>query len=862
MYSPQEILSKYFGYNKFRSGQLEIINSILKGTDTFAVMPTGGGKSICYQIPALMLSGIAIIVSPLIALMKDQVDALVNKNIPATYLNSSLSRNEYNERLHLISKGVFKILYLAPERLESKKFIMFLQELEISFIGIDEAHCISEWGHDFRPSYLNINNAITKLKKVPINAFTATATENVQHDIVKVLNMEKPELFIKGFNRPNLAYITEAVEDKNKRIIKIIKENQTGSIIIYCGSRKRVESLHEYLRLEGIKNGYYHAGLPDNFRKMQQEDFISGKQKIIIATSAFGMGIDKADVRVVIHTDLTQTIESYYQEAGRAGRDGNESKCYFLYTNGDRRLQEFFLNMSNPDIKTIEKVYNTMNELDNILLGELHYEPLNHSPLQIANRAGIKTTTCDNILNIFEREGILRRTYASGLSSVKFITNRERIIEYYNNLEDKEVLEALLRFVSFEALNSQVEFDLNKFLIKYNIDTKKFETATKKMRFDDILHYNPPKQSKGILMLSERVNFSNLNIDWEKYKNRREHSFEKLNKVQQYIETQTCKRNYILKYFGDNSFDDNCGKCSSCTSKVTPNENSAKYEYLFNIILESTYQLNGCFGRRLLIDFIKGHNVDSVQRNKLNNLECFGIGKEFTTNEIAEFIDKCLYKNMIKISDGDYPLIEITKYGNKQVKRKLQKYEFKFNKIRKNNQLFNELKSLRKEIADREYINERSIISDKHLLLIAESKPKSIENIRLIKGIRYNFIEMYAGLFIDRINNFQNTAISKEYNISDNLIEEIKKTGDLTKVSQLFKRTENDIAKELELLIKSGVEFDKLLFCNYEQFENIKTYLKVKPKASSREIKTKLYLNTNLTTLKVITALAKKELNI
>jgi len=856
MYSPQEILSKYFGYHNFRNGQLEIINSILEGNDTFAVMPTGGGKSICYQIPALMLSGIAIIVSPLIALMKDQVDALIKKNIPATYLNSSLTRNEYNERLHLISQSVFKIIYIAPERLESNKFIRFLQELELSFIGIDEAHCISEWGHDFRPSYLNINNAIAKLKTIPIHAFTATATINVQHDIVKVLNMQKPALFIKGFNRPNLSYLTEVVDDKNKRIINIIRENKSGSIIIYCGSRKRVESLHEFLRLEGIRNGYYHAGLPDNFRKMQQDDFINGKQNIIIATSAFGMGIDKADVRIVIHTDLTQTIEAYYQEAGRAGRDGNESKCYFLYSYGDRRLQEFFLNMSNPDIKTIEKVYNTMNELENIQLGELHYEPLKHTPLQIANRAGIKTTTCENILNIFEREGILQRTYASGLSSVKFISNRERIIEYYNNLEDKEILEALLRFVSFEALNTEVELDINKFLIKYNIDKKKFDVSAKKMKFDDILHYNPPRQSKGILMLSERVKFSNLNVDWKKYKIRREHSFDKLNKVQQYIETQTCKRNFILNYFGDNSFDDKCGKCSSCTSNKTTNDSSAKNEYLFNIILESTYQLNGCFGRMLLIDFIKGNNVNTVLQNNLNKLECFGIGKEFNTNEISEFIDKCLYNNMIIITDGEYPLIKVSNYGTQKVKRKPQKYEFKFNKSTKiNNQLFNQLKSLRKEIADREIINERSIISDKLLLLIAENKPDSIEKMRLIKGIRLNFIEMYAGLFIDKINNVNTT----DY-IPNNLIEEIKKTGDIKVVSKLFKRNENDIAKELELIIKSGIEFDKLLFCNYEQFENIKSYLKAKPKASSREIKTKLYIDIDLPTLKVITALAKKEL--
>jgi len=865
MLSPLEILNKSFNLDDFRAGQLDIINSILTGKDTFAIMPTGGGKSLCYQIPSLIMSGTALIISPLIALMKDQVDTLINKNIPATYLNSSLSNNEYNERLHLLSKGVFKILYLAPERLESKKFLNFLSHLELSFIAIDEAHCISEWGHDFRPAYLNISNVLSNFNELPVHAFTATATKTVQADIQSILKMNNPSIFIKGFDRPNLSYRTEVLENKNNRILEIIsniyKMDNSGSIIIYAGSRKKVESLHNFLKLEGIKNIYYHAGLADNYRKMQQDNFINGKQRIIIATNAFGMGIDKANVRAVIHTDLTQTIESYYQEAGRAGRDNKEAICYFLYSYGDRKLQEFFISMSNPDLNIIENVYNTLYDLDDVPIGANSYQALSYNTVQIANKIGIKTKTCENIIDIFQREGILRRTYASGKGKIIFMSNRERIIEYFNNLEDKEVLESLLRYVSFEALHQNIYIDIDKFLIKYNISKIKFEQEVNRYKFHDILSYTPPRQSDGILLVLERHKFYELPINWDKYKKRKEVIISKLNTVQKYIETTECKRNFILSYFGETEHIDNCGKCTSCLGSHIINKTISKNEFLTQSILSASYQLNANFGRKMLFDFIKGNRINKINQYKLYKYEYFASAKDFNTNQINEFIEKCFYNNLLTVTGGEYPLVKLTTDGVSKIKNTPKVFNFTKSKILENhNPIANDLFNLRKQIADNEMINERSIISDRLIQSIADALPTNKDSLRQLKGITFKFMEQYSGIFLDRLNKVNNQSEIQDPVLPTNLIAFINSTGDIKQASIKFKKTENQIAIDIQELIKNGYKFDNLLFCDTLIFEKIKTFLRSNPKVSLPQIKSSLYLDLNIPTLRVIVAIAKKEM--
>lgn len=352
-----EILKKYYGYNSFRDGQEDIINSILSGKDTFAVMPTGAGKSICYQIPALLFSGITIVISPLISLMKDQVDGLINLGIKAAYINSSLGYDEIDDIFYKAKNGEIKLLYVAPERLESTDFKELLKTIDISMVAIDEAHCVSQWGHDFRPSYRYIAPTINELPKRPvISAFTATATENVKEDVVSLLGLNKANVYVMGFDRKNLSFTVIRGENKKDFILDYVKRNSNKSGIIYAATRKEVDSLYEMLNKRGYLVGKYHAGLSDKERAKNQDAFLYDDINIIIATNAFGMGIDKSNVRYVIHYSIPKDIESYYQEAGRAGRDGEDSECIMLFSAQDVSVQKFLIekNVSSPERKLNE----------------------------------------------------------------------------------------------------------------------------------------------------------------------------------------------------------------------------------------------------------------------------------------------------------------------------------------------------------------------------------------------------------------------------------------------------------------------------------------------------------------------------
>lgn len=401
----QQFLQTYFGYSSFRKGQEQAIRHVLAGENTICVMPTGGGKSICYQIPALVLPGTTIVISPLISLMKDQVDTLVQAGISATFINSSLSYHEANERIYEAKQGKYKLLYIAPERLESHEFIEDLKQMEIPLVAVDEAHCISQWGHDFRPSYRHIQQMVRNLPQKPIVlALTATATPKVREDICELLKIAEENTVITGFERENLSFNVIKGQDRLAFLLDYLRKNNKEAGIIYAATRKNVDQLYERLKKESINVARYHAGMADTERIREQDRFLKDQASVMVATSAFGMGIDKSNIRYVLHYQLPKNMESYYQEAGRAGRDGLESECILLHASQDVQIQRFLIDQSSDrsrmtqELEKLQQMVDychTENCLQEFILkyfGEITTEPCGHCGNCLDSRTSIDVT--------------------------------------------------------------------------------------------------------------------------------------------------------------------------------------------------------------------------------------------------------------------------------------------------------------------------------------------------------------------------------------------------------------------------------------------------------------------------------------
>lgn len=446
-----KILKKYFGYDTFRSGQEELIDAILSGQDVLGIMPTGAGKSICYQVPALLMPGITIVISPLISLMKDQVRALNEAGVHAAYINSSLTEGQIEKAMYLATQGRYKIIYVAPERLLSRLFMEFLSHVSISMVTVDEAHCISQWGQDFRPSYLNIVHMIAGMKIRPVvSAFTATATEEVKNDIQCVLGLQHPRVLVTGFNRENLYFEVRQERQKDSEIVHYVKEHKKESGIIYCATRKNVEEVHKLLVQEGIEATRYHAGLSSKERKQNQDQFIFDEKPVMVATNAFGMGIDKSNVRYVIHYNMPQSMENYYQEAGRAGRDGERSECILFYSPQDVRINQFLLEEKEFREELSREDIQAVMERDALRLKLMTFYGTTRDCLRgyILNYFGEKTKrrceNCSNCLNEYLEEDVTeickdilqciqeaRRGYGAGtIASTLHGSKNERVRGY------------------------------------------------------------------------------------------------------------------------------------------------------------------------------------------------------------------------------------------------------------------------------------------------------------------------------------------------------------------------------------------------------------------------------------------------
>ena len=577
-------LQEIFGISSFRPMQEEAISALIGGRDTFVVMPTGGGKSLCYQLPAVLMDGTALVISPLISLMKDQVDKLASRGISAAAINSSQSYEDSKAVFDQAQKGELKLFYVSPERLESESFKTMIAGLHISFITVDEAHCISEWGHDFRKSYRRIPQFYHLFAngRPPVIALTATATPDVRKDITEQLELHNALEIVAGFERPNIRYAVLGECEKDVRLIDLAR-TVTGSIIVYTSSRNRADRISGHLRQLGFRAASYHAGMQSEERLRVQEDFLSDALQIIVATSAFGMGIDKPNVRTVIHYDMPGTLEAYYQESGRAGRDGDEALAILMYNAGDERTHEFLMQRNFPSQEELVAIYEAVNNIVSNAIGSHYQAAVTFTKNQIMTRLPDLACSVTRGLELLEETGllILDKNPAQGrTSSVKFLIPRQRREEYIFRSRNGAGAQLLKRFHILEedvGLGMEFTFSSDEISKSLSLDKASYGKAIRLLEANGILNHRisnfaaSNSKTYSITFTAERIHPDDLVLPLESLQAKFDHSIGKLREVEKYATSWRCRAAMILNYFGEEQEGGKCGKCDVC-SRILPGQ--------------------------------------------------------------------------------------------------------------------------------------------------------------------------------------------------------------------------------------------------------------------------------------------------
>jgi len=562
-----EILKQHWGFDSFRPLQEDIINSILSHNDTLAIMPTGGGKSLCYQLPALAKEGLCLVISPLIALMKDQVENLRKKNITAFAIYSGMSRKEVINTLKTATESNCKFLYVSPERLETNLFKEYLPAIDINLVAVDEAHCISQWGYDFRPPYLRIAALRDELAGIPVLALTASATPEVQADICDKLGFKEKKIFRQSFARPNLSYSVFKVDSKINKIVEILTK-VPGTGIVYCKSRKRTKEISELLKLQNISSDFYHAGLSADERTRKQEDWIKNKLRVIVCTNAFGMGIDKPDVRTVVHADVPDCLENYYQEAGRAGRDGIKSYAVLLYDDSDLTELNELPAIRFPSLETIREIYNNAANYLQIPSGSGDGEYFDFDITDFVKKFRSNSHAAVYSLKALEQDGWLSFNEQVFVpSTIYFTTNKNYLYQFENDHPESEpLIKTLLRtydgIFDFPAIISETV--IANLLKK---DKEEIKKDLLQLQHYAIIQYSPQKDSPQLIFLKNRVKTEDLFINLSKYEERKKRYIARVDKMIRYTaETKECRSKITANYFGDMKIED-CGICDNCLRK-------------------------------------------------------------------------------------------------------------------------------------------------------------------------------------------------------------------------------------------------------------------------------------------------------
>ncbi|MEN6406003.1 MAG: ATP-dependent DNA helicase RecQ [Thermoguttaceae bacterium] len=770
---PESLLPR-FGLTTFRHGQREVISTVLAGEDCLCVMPTGGGKSLCYQLPALAQEGLTLVVSPLIALMKDQVDQLQSRGLPVTFINSTLTAAEQYARLDRVASGEFRLVYVAPERFRSGRFLETVRSTGVRLLAVDEAHCISEWGHDFRPDYARLGYFRRQLNRPPTLALTATATDRVRRDIVEQLDLREPRTFITGFARPNLFYEVQSPSSERQKpdlLVQFLRQTP-GCGIIYTSTRKRAEEVADWVTQRlGRPLVVYHAGLLPDQRRDAQEQFMDGRCEIVVATNAFGMGIDKPDVRFVVHYNLPGSLEAYYQEAGRAGRDGNPSHCLMLYHPSDRSIQEFFIENAYPGRDKVQAVHE--------FLCQREENPIERTQDEIKSELGLSIGTdgIGNCEQLLENAGVLERLIASqNTASVRIDSDLPTLVDLLPKQakSQRKVLQSVERLVGARR-QTLVPFAFHQLSVADELDQASIARALHELNRLESITYVPPFRGRAIRMIDRTTTFDQLDMDFGALERRKNLEYEKLNQVVRFALDGECRQRTILRYFGEQNAVD-CGHCDNCrladrsqlstaecdTSEADESDvNDAKLIEAARIVLSGVARIEARFpcGKNLIAKMLCGSHNSKLVKLRFDQLSTFGLLKHLTQPEVLVLIDALMAVGCLSQTDLEQfrPVVQLTDFGAevmrgqatlpdrlplpKSLLRKLQgtagknSDETEAASSDPNPDVLEKLKQWRAHMADEAGVPRYVILNNATLTELAARRPQTREQLLAVKGI-------------------------------------------------------------------------------------------------------------------------------